>query len=641
MKPVRIRNQLQWLGVLPALIMLLLLLAALTWQRFQDAEQELREQGTFMARHLASSSEYGVLSGNYDDLRDQADLALQNPAVRYVLFRDAAGKVLVYQGRGDRTGLVRNGTQGDLQLFRAGIYRQVLSFPDPARDPDSDTQSLQAPKMIGEVTVALSDASVAARQREILYTSLGPAFAAIAIGLWIAARMSRQLSDPISRLSELVRVIRSGDYHVRGSSPLSGELAALQNDINELAAELERARRRQDHAMTELREARHRAETASQAKSDFLAMMSHELRTPMNGVLGMLQLLQETRLDNDQDEYARAAVESTSHLLDVINDILDFSRIEAGRMEMERLWFDPREMIRSCVGNFRFLAEQKGLQFVLEGDALLEDLEIRSDPTRLRQVLTNLISNAVKFTEQGEVRVSVSMSGEPDDGQILLGFRVCDTGIGIARHKLATLFESFSQVDSSTSRRFGGTGLGLAIARRLAQMLGSDLRVDSEPGRGTCFETYFVFPARRRQSREQAEQAPQAMPELSGRVLLVEDNQVNRLVAERMLTASGVDVVSAEQGDQALERLTTEEFDCVLMDVQMPVMDGIQATQLWREKEQREDRRRVPIIALTANAMAGERERCLSAGMDDYLAKPFQRQALLEKVGYYLSSPKA
>jgi two-component system, sensor histidine kinase len=633
-KPMRsLQQQLQVLGILPALILLVLLLGLLTWQRFGDAAAELDGKGRFIVRHLASSSEYGVLSGNYEDLRQQARLALQDPEVRYVLYTDTDGQVLLYQGTDDAVTQPEE-RQESLRTYRARIYRQPLFFTPEFSDAIPAPPA--RPEVIGEVSLGLSNASVAARQREILLASLAPAVAAVIVALWIAARLARTISVPINRLSRLVRVIRGGGYHVRGASPLQGELAGLQNDINELAAALERARREQDAAMDELREARQRAESASQAKSGFLAMMSHELRTPMNGVLGMLQLMETTALSREQQEYASAAVESTNHLLEVINDILDFSRIESGRMDIEQLFFAPEELVRNCIANFRYLAEQKGLVLALDGIDSLANVEVRSDPTRMRQVLSNLVANAIKFTDQGSVTVRAGCEPVPGSSRVELFLSVSDTGIGIARDKLEGLFDAFSQVDSSTSRRYGGAGLGLAISRRLCTMLGGRLEVDSAPGEGTCFTATFLVDSRPRALARAGSGSEERVLDLSGRVLLVEDNAVNRMVAQRMLSGTGLDTVTAENGEQALALLEQEEFDCVLMDIQMPVLDGLEATRQLRSRERKTGRRRTPVIALTANALSGERERCLAVGMDDYLAKPFQRRKLLYMVARYL-----
>jgi len=619
-----IRRQLQWLGVIPALIMLILVLVSLTWQRFQDADNEVRQLGGFLAQQLAGSAEYGVLSGNLSDLRRQANMVLARPDVQYVQFRDQDGEPLL------RAGLEADQVVGeDVLEFHAGIYRQPVAL-DPAFGEGRSAR----PDRIGEVVLGVSRGRILARQKEIIGTSLLPALLAMVVGLFSAGYLARQIADPISYLSGLVRVIRGGDYHVRGVRPLSGELGHLQTDINELAASLDQARRDQQLAMTELREAHHRAEHASQAKSDFLAMMSHELRTPMNGVLGMLQLLETTHQDDEQREYTDAALESTGHLLAVINDILDFSRIEAGRMEIDQSYFAPEPLLQNCVGTFRYLAREKGLYLEMEGAEALAGLEIRSDATRLRQILSNLISNAVKFTEAGGIRVRVDV--RHDERHMLnLTIDVRDTGIGIAEHKLDRLFQAFSQLDSSSARRFGGTGLGLVIARRLAQILGGDLTVTSDPEQGSCFSLALRVRSRALEQPAVAEPKKE-VTQLSGRVLLVEDNDVNRLVACRMLEHLGLEVATAGDGATALAMCAEQHFDCLLMDVQMPVMDGLEATRALRRREREAGRDPVPIIALTANAMFEERQRCLAAGMDAHLAKPFRRRRLARLLSRYL-----
>jgi signal transduction histidine kinase/CheY-like chemotaxis protein/HPt (histidine-containing phosphotransfer) domain-containing protein len=503
------------------------------------------------------------------------------------------------------------------------------------------------------------NAALDANRRQLLVILL---LLAGSIFFIMRAMIQRGIARPLHTLMLQINKIERQDYSSSAPVLTGDELEAISTNINRLAVavqereaslaaahleqqalnkaladERDKLEDKVQQRTAELLRAKEIAEEATVAKSAFLANMSHEIRTPMNAIIGITHLLRRDTTNDRQSTQLGKVSNAAKHLLGILNDILDFSKIEAGKFELEITYFSFEQLLRNLDDLLIDRATEKGLQLVYETDASLPAVA-RGDSTRIGQILLNFMSNAVKFTEQGQISVSTHLRGQTE-AQLLVRFQVSDTGIGMTEEQVGRLFQAFEQADSSTTRKYGGTGLGLAISRRLATLMGGKVGVESAPGEGSTF--WFEAMLEKAPSGMTATQInPEvSLPEaairaLKGRhILLAEDNLINQEVAKELLLEVGIKVDLANNGLAAVEMATRTDYDLILMDIQMPQMDGIQATQAIRAHAKGAT---IPILAMTANAFAEDREVCLAAGMNDHVAKPVDPDQLYRTLRKWL-----
>ncbi|MYN45840.1 EAL domain-containing protein [Pseudoduganella sp. FT93W] len=605
-------------------------------------------QGQRIAENLARQSTLALLFHSPENAREVVSTTLAFPDVSAVQIMDAQQRVLVSETPAGQPALHAPGIALPARPSLISEDSRSWLFAAPVFGGQAESSPLDPqdvrPQVQGYVQVQIAKSTLNSLTNSLLLGNLVLTLSFAVLVLGVGRLLTRHMIRPLNALSELMRRAEAGESGMRARPSGPRDLIDMAQAFNQMMVVLEQRER-------ELKESRDAAINLAQLKAQFAATVSHEVRTPLNGVVGMLDMLRETRLSARQQELVDVAWNSSNTLIELINNILDFSKLEAGKLTLEPNTFDLPALLDQVIELLEPQASQKGLRLSWQAAGELPR-HVTGDAMRLRQILLNLIGNAIKFTARGEISVSLHVSG--DAGAMRLHCSVRDTGIGMSADVCQRLFHAYVQPETGTTRRYGGTGLGLAICKQLVELLGGQISVESNPGQGSCFsfdmqcQSASTAPAPRALptaaddgsaalpaalARSQPAQAVSAPPRF--RVLVAEDNRTNQMVAAGMLALNDCACVFAADGAEAVRAAQREQFDLILMDCSMPEMDGYEATAHIRLAELASGRR-TPLLAMTANTQSGDAEKCLAAGMDDYLAKPITLVELRRKLEKWL-----
>lgn len=646
-----IRHQVLLLALVPTITISLLLGAYFTSTRIHDLEQSFRERGEAIALKLAPLGEYGVFSQNEPLLQNLAESTLAEHDVKSVSFYKANGDSLAETGNSAIPFKIPaySQTHNSRHFLDENESSLAIIVPITSYKESHETYNdlTQTETLIGWLKIELDTKSKKMHQYQILiHTSLIFLLGLSLSGLH-ALQMGRNVTRPILELVTTVASIKKGELSTRvpiiayrelnelglGINTMAESLqnahTELQNKVEEATLNLRRSLETIEVQNIELEFARKSAETASKIKSEFLADMSHEVRTPLNGVIGFINLLQKTNLSQKQLEYVTTIQKSANNLLLIINDILDISKIEAGKLRIDRMLFDIRECVEETLTLLAPNAHEKNLVLI---PLIYSDVPTRvlGDPLRIKQIITNLVSNAIKFTDIGSVIVRVMLETETPS-QALVRISVTDTGIGLSPAEQKDLFQAFNQLKMGTARNTGGTGLGLVICKKLVEQMGGNIGLESESQKGSTFWFTFQVDKYFEISLDKPTLTITPPPKKitsPWNVLAIDDNPENLKLITALLEDMGLNVTALDSGVKAIDFIREQHFHLIFMDIRMPNMNGIETTHIIRKIEGNLNRKPTPIIALTAHALMGERETLLESGIDDCLTKPIDESSL-------------
>lgn len=626
----------QLTALFPISIGFLLLVPYFIYQNNVALNDSLYEKSNAILNQLALSSEYGLISGNIDYLKDLSIQLLKNET--------ELKNIKVYNQSQELILELHSPTTDEQELFELNknIYASPKAFDTFDQDDDLhvDTTAITTreaipQQAIGSITIGVSTHVLKSKQMSILQSSLLLTLIALLLGIIAAYFTSLNITKPLSKIMATVQKISAGNFQAKNQLNNKGEIGQLAQNIDVMANTLKQSKQALDEHIAQLTTAREHAEQANIAKTEFLTLISHEIRTPLNAVSGMLQALEEdTSLNNLQARYTKVGLDAAHHLTSLIDDIMDFSMLDVGNISIENKDCNIKDIIQQIIANFSIVAQQKNLQLSIShhGETTLQNSDVFIDPTRLKQILINLIGNAIKFTPQGTIEVHTDWQALSDQ-QLQLTISVKDSGIGIAEDELKNIFESFHQTKNISQRPHDGVGLGLAISKQLVELMGGSIHVDSKQGFGSLFSCQFVLDYKAIKTSSTTENTP--LPELNNqcRILLVEDNPSNQETFMALFNHYGFNIDIASNGFEGLELSRQQPYDLIFIDCHMPQMNGFDLAKAIRRDDHKH---RIPLIAITADILPSTRQKCLDAGMDDFIPKPIRKFDLYSKTAAWL-----